>query len=97
MLKSPRPRILVADDDASVREFLAFSLERFGFEVLEAEAGHQIVEMVGHHNPDLVVLDIMMPGTSGHEVLREIRASGSNAAVIMLTGLSSDHVYALEG
>lgn len=96
MAGSDRPTVLVVDDEENIREAIAFTLRREGFEVLEAETGHQAVEQAVH-NPDVVVLDIMLPGIDGLEVLRRLRAN-SNVPVLMLSakGDEIDRVVGLE-
>lgn len=67
-------RILVVDDESSIRRLLKVALTNRGFEVLEAEDGLQALGMVAAENPDLVVLDVMMPGMTGHQVHDKLRA-----------------------
>ena len=96
MAGSDRHTVLVVDDEANIREAIAFTLRREGFEVLEAETGHEAVELAGQ-NPDAIVLDIMLPGIDGMEVLRRVRAN-SNVPVLMLSakGDEIDRVVGLE-
>ncbi len=94
-------RILVADDEPHIRRILQFLLENEGFEVFLAEDGVQAWEAVKSFQPDLALLDVMMPGMDGFAVLDEIRASFETASlpVIMLTakGESQDKVRGLKG
>lgn len=80
-------RILVADDSRAQRMLLAAPLRRSGFEVFEAEDGRQALEMVGRHKIDLVLSDWMMPGLTGTEFCRALRARGDEDYVyfILLT------------
>lgn len=96
MASSDRPTVLVVDDEENIREAIAFTLRREGFEVLEAATGYEAVTQ-SERNPDVVVLDIMLPGIDGLEVLRRIRAS-SNVPVLMLSakGDEIDRVVGLE-
>ena len=84
-----RPKILVADDDAQLLGLLARRVRSMGFEVLEAIDGDAAWDTVLDDAPDLVVLDVMMPGLSGWEVCRRIRENHATAdlPVIMLTGI----------
>ncbi|MBI2970532.1 MAG: response regulator, partial [Gammaproteobacteria bacterium] len=66
-------RILVVDDYADFREVVRLLLERQGHEVLEAEDGIEAVQVCRNSHPDLVILDIFMPGKDGIETLWEIR------------------------
>jgi two-component system cell cycle response regulator DivK len=67
-------RLLIVDDKASNRELLRASLEHAGHEVLEAEEGEQALRVMREVKPDLVMLDIQMPGLDGYEVLRRVMA-----------------------
>ncbi len=78
-------RILVADDDQAVRESLRRSLTFNGYDVMVVGDGVQALESATHHQPDLVLLDVNMPEMDGLEVCRQIRASGSEVPVLMLT------------
>jgi len=79
-----RPRILVVDDEAPIRELVRGYLEREGFEVETATDGLAAVDAVRASAPDVVVLDVMLPGLDGIEVCRRIRTF-SDAYVLMLT------------
>ncbi|HEX4897186.1 MAG TPA: response regulator transcription factor [Candidatus Limnocylindrales bacterium] len=79
-----RPRILVVDDEAPIRELVRGYLEREGFDVEAATDGLAAVEAVRASAPDVVVLDVMLPGLDGIEVCRRIRTF-SDAYVLMLT------------
>jgi|JI10StandDraft_1071094.scaffolds.fasta_scaffold255177_2 two-component system, NarL family, response regulator DevR len=89
-----RLRILLVDDHEIVRLGLRSLLSRYPhFEVVaEAEDGYQAVEMVKLHNPDVVLMDVRMPGKNGVEATREIKASGSTARVIILTSHAEDEM-----
>jgi two-component system response regulator MtrA len=80
-------RIVVADDDADVRMLVALKLESSGHDVVAVENGAIALEQCQAVHPDLVVLDLMMPGMSGIEACRAIRSDPSIAAtpVILLT------------
>jgi len=78
------PRILVVDDEAPIRELVRGYLEREGFEVETATDGLAAVDAVRASAPDVVVLDVMLPGLDGIEVCRRIRTF-SDAYVLMLT------------
>jgi len=66
-------RILVVDDESSIRRLLKVALTNRGFEVLEAEDGLQAMGVIAAEKPDLIVLDVMMPGLTGHEVHDRLR------------------------
>lgn len=97
-MDDPRPAcVLVVDDDDTVREVVRRYLTRDGHQVIEAPDGPTGLAAVRREHPDLVVLDLMLPGIDGLEVCREIR-SASTVPVIMLTALGeeSDRVVGLE-
>ena len=86
------PKILVIDDDPSVRSLVADSLEIEGYEVHTAEDGFSGLRAIEAYKPDCVLLDVMMPGLDGHQVLQRIRAAEDRPAlpVVMLTAYSDD-------
>ena len=93
-------RILVAEDDANIRETLADLLSGEGYAVEAAADGEEALSKWkgATESFDLVMLDVMMPGKSGYDVCREIRAAGSRVAVLMLSakGEEIDKVIGLE-
>ncbi|MFI2365631.1 response regulator transcription factor [Promicromonospora sp. NPDC019610] len=90
-------RILVVEDEESYRDPLTYQLTREGFEVVEAADGVSALAAYDAEGADLVLLDLMLPGLSGTEVCRELRARG-DVPVIMLTAKDSeiDKVVGLE-
>ncbi len=90
-------RVLVVDDDPTVREVVISYLRAERYDVAEASDGETALSMVGHERPDLVVLDVMLPGLDGLEVCRRLRLR-DDLPVIMLTALGSeaDRVTGLE-
>jgi DNA-binding response OmpR family regulator len=91
-------RILVVDDEPHIVEVVRAYLVRDGHDVVTAADGETALELARDTAPDLVVLDVMLPRLSGFEVHRELRATGSGAAVIMLTARDDviDRVAGLE-
>ena len=92
-----KPSILVVDDDPSISRLVRLYLEKEGFEVRTAERGDEAVEEFRRLPPDLILLDVMLPGMDGYEVLKTVRKSG-NIPVVMLTarGETFDKVLCLE-
>jgi two-component system response regulator RegX3 len=90
-------RILVVEDEESFRDALSYMLRKEGFEVHLAETGPAALEAFDRHGADLVLLDLMLPGLSGTEVCRALRAR-STVPVIMLTAKDAevDKVVGLE-
>ncbi|MCH5261776.1 MAG: response regulator transcription factor [Lachnospiraceae bacterium] len=82
-------KILIADDEAEIRDVLRLYLEKDGYEVTEAADGVEAMEKLRKEKPDLVILDIMMPGLDGYRVLRNIRED-DNIPVIMLSAKDTD-------
>jgi two-component system, OmpR family, KDP operon response regulator KdpE len=89
--------ILVVDDEPQIRRVLRSTLSFRGYTISEATSGEEAVEMVGKLKPDLILLDVNLPGISGVEACREIRRS-SDAPIIMLTvrNAERDKVVALD-
>ncbi len=74
-------RIVVADDEADIRRLIVFILKRRGYTVLEANAGDVALELVRRERPDLVALDVMMPGLTGLEVAQALNDDPSTADI----------------
>ena len=84
--------VLIADDDADIRDLVAFKLEQAGFEVITAEDGPTALSAAHDKVPDIAVLDVSMPGMSGLDVCRMLRADPSTAdmMIIMLTARAQE-------
>ncbi|MDI6891614.1 MAG: response regulator [Actinomycetota bacterium] len=83
-------RILVVDDEPDIVALIRLKLMREGFEVVEAHNGEAAIKMVASSKPDLIILDIMMPGMNGWEVNERLKANPEyrDIPVIMLTALN---------
>ncbi len=90
-------RILLVEDDPTLRETVAYNLRGQGYEVLLAADGHRALETARREQPDLLLLDVMLPGIDGFEVCRVLRRE-SNVPILMLTARSDevDRVVGLE-
>jgi DNA-binding response OmpR family regulator len=90
-------KVLLVDDDEKLRKLVAEYLEGYGFQVTALPDGRSVLSTIRNESPDIVILDIMLPGKDGLEVLREIRSELS-VAVIMLTakGDDADRIVGLE-
>lgn len=86
------PTVLVVDDDPAVRSMVADVLDAEGYTVSVAADGFAALRMIQANRPDCVLLDVMMPGIDGYDVLARIRAGdrGAGLPVIMLTAAGSD-------
>lgn len=82
-------KILIADDEAEIRDVLRLYLEKDGYGVVEAADGMETMEKLHKENPDLMILDVMMPGLDGYRVLRNVREN-NNIPVIMLSAKDTD-------
>src|SRR5690625_7757586 len=90
-------KVLVVDDEKPIADILQFNLEKEGYEVVCAYDGNQAIELAKKEEPDLILLDIMLPEKDGMEVCREIRKD-YQMPIIMLTAKDSeiDKVLGLE-
>ena len=79
-------RILVVDDDEGVREYVHVLLSREGLDVVSASDGEEGMKLLDEAQPDLVLLDVTMPGTNGLELLRRIKQDHRELPVVMLSG-----------
>jgi two-component system KDP operon response regulator KdpE len=95
MSDKPRATILVVDDEPRMNRFVKMNLDLEGYFTLEANSGIQALEKVRDYNPDVVLLDVEMPGLDGFETLKRIRQI-SDAPVIMLT-VRSDEADKIKG
>jgi two-component system alkaline phosphatase synthesis response regulator PhoP len=91
-------KILVVDDEASIVKLVQFNLEKEGFEVKVAYDGQMALEMIEETQPDLVVLDLMLPKVDGLEVCRRLRQEKKHIPILMLTAKTDefDKVLGLE-
>ena len=95
--KDSHQKILVADDEASIRRILEARLSMIGYDIVTATDGEEAIAAFNKHNPDLIVLDVMMPKIDGYGVTREIRRT-SDVPIIILTALGdvSERITGLE-
>lgn len=91
-------KILIVEDEQNIVDILAFNLQREGYETLEANDGAAGLELALTNDPDLILLDLMLPKMDGFEVCRRIREAGRTTPVIMLTAREeeTDKVLGLE-
>lgn len=98
--KSTMSKILIVEDDPDIRELLRFNLERAGYNLFLAEDGEKALTLARQHSPDLILLDLMLPGVDGLEVCRTLKMDPElqRIPVMMLTakGEEMDRVVGLE-
>ncbi|WP_254424047.1 response regulator transcription factor [Thalassospira marina] len=82
-----KPTVLIAEDEETIVESLAFLMEKEGFSVRIATNGQSAIDMIGQDIPDMILLDVMMPGRDGFDVARTIRANDQtkHVPIMMLT------------
>ena len=90
--------ILIVEDEQNIVDILSFNLSREGYQTLEALDGPTGLQLALEQNPDLILLDLMLPGMDGFEVCRRVRESGSSTPILMLTAREeeADKVLGLE-
>jgi CheY-like chemotaxis protein len=88
MRRKPMARVLIVDDDALFRDLFKHSLEFEGIDVTTADSGREAVEMIMASPPDVVLLDLKMPGVSGYDIIRWVRNDANYAKIrlIVITG-----------
>jgi excisionase family DNA binding protein len=84
--KAGGPLVLVVDDDARLREYMRVNLEVEGYEVREAESAEQALNAIENQAPDLVLLDVVMPGVDGWQMLQRMQERHGSIPVIMFSG-----------
>src|SRR5579862_3953090 len=91
---SRKTRVLVVDDERHISRLLEFVLARQGYQVKVANSGEQALAVVDEFAPDVVLLDLVMPGISGLEVLRRLRGDGkhSDLKILVLSAHSFEHI-----
>jgi two-component system phosphate regulon response regulator OmpR len=89
--------VLIIDDDVKLQDLLEEYLRGYGYEIFRYEEGNNVPEKVAEVKPDIILLDVMLPGKNGTDVLRELRTTGS-VPVVMLTakGDEADRIVGLE-
>jgi two-component system phosphate regulon response regulator PhoB len=85
-----RPALLVVDDDSRVRTVVCWQLEAAGYDVRQAADGNTAWQCILDQRPELVILDLSLPGLSGLDLLRRLRESGDRTPVVVLSGRSGE-------
>ena len=89
---STAKKILIADDEPDILEIIQFNLQEEGYEVTTAKTGNEAIEQAKRHLPDLIILDVMMPGKNGLEVCNLLRTMPAfkKTLIIFLTAMSDE-------
>lgn len=97
-MQDDKIKVLVVEDEDSIRRFIKLNLKMAGYEVIEADSGERALDLFNSSFPDVVVLDLMLPGIDGLEVCRHIRNTAPESLIIMLTakGQDTDKIMGLE-
>ncbi|MDA3937571.1 MAG: response regulator transcription factor [Actinomycetota bacterium] len=82
--------ILVVEDDPIIRQTVEYALRRAGFEVSSSENGTQALDLLHTSKPDLILLDLMLPGRDGYSIAQEVRQTDKDVAMIMVTALDQE-------
>lgn len=100
MPKETAPRILIVDDEDDILDLISYNLKQEGFQTIRAHDGIEALEIAKEEEPDLIILDVMMPRMDGYETCRRIRAHAQlrTTPILMLTAKSEeeDHVKGLD-
>ena len=93
-------KILIVEDDINIRELISFNLKNIGYNIMEADNGITAIKTINTQHPDLILLDLILPGIDGYEVCRQVRGDKeiSNTPIIMLSAKNEefDRVLGLE-
>ena len=91
-------KVLIVEDEQAIVEILQFNLQREGYETAYAMDGTEGLQTARTCNPDIILLDVMLPGMTGFEICTTLRSEGCTVPIIMLTakGEESDKVFGLE-
>jgi excisionase family DNA binding protein len=84
------PTVLVVDDDARLREYIRVNLEAEGYGVMEADGAEQALQAIERQRPDLVLLDVVMPGMDGWQLLQRMQERHGSIPVIMFSGKTDE-------
>lgn len=94
--KAAKKVVLVVEDDVPLRRFMAERLKENDIDVVETGNGDEVLGLVEKHHPDGIVLDVMLPGKSGMQILEEMRTKGDKTPIVILTTLSGEGGLRLE-
>jgi len=84
-------RILIIEDDSTIRQGIEYALRRAGYKIKSLETGTGAPELISEYAPDLIILDLMLPGLSGFEIAEAVRERDDETAIIMISALGEDN------
>lgn len=92
------PKILVVDDEKDIAYSTEYALKQEGYQTLTCHDGQEALRLIESESPDLIILDVLLPGMSGFDICKEIRSSGNKVPILMLTAKTTeiDAVIGLE-
>jgi two-component system alkaline phosphatase synthesis response regulator PhoP len=95
---SKKRKVLVVEDDLSILTGLSLNLRFEGYEVLQAQDGDRALQLAMDHEPEVIILDVMLPGMNGFEVCKELRRRGRDTAILILSakGTEQDKITGLD-
>lgn len=85
-----KPKVMIVEDEVSIRGFIKINLERNNFSVVEASSGEEALEKIPIENPQIVILDVMLPGIDGFQICERLRKNYGHMGIMMLTARSQD-------
>lgn len=87
-------RVVVVDDDKEIQEIITFVLSRNGFDVVVASNGQQLQDMLATTTPDLVILDVMMPGADGYQIFASLREQVATRRIpVIIMTAHAENIY----
>jgi len=87
-------RVVIVDDDKEVQEIVTFALSRSGFEVAVASNGQQLQDVLATNTPDLIILDVMMPGLDGYQIFDSLRKNAATQYVpVIIMTAHAENIY----
>jgi len=91
-MENNQQTILTVDDDPGIRDLITFFFKEKGFEVLSASNGEEAIQAVKDHHPDMILLDVNMPGMDGLLTLKKIREIDADVGIVMATGVQDEKI-----
>ncbi len=87
-----KPRVLIVDDEPNIRRILQVAFDKAGYQSMTAEDGHAALGLMAEEAPDCILTDVTMPGMTGYELLRQVKAEYPNTPVVIMTAFGTIEV-----